>query len=261
MRNKLSDILHQTVGVEISSINDRNISYSAKISLIMRTEIDFSLIKNNKSEEFVPKDVPIAEGDSLIVILKTPECRYNYVEKCTYVKKTPRTCVISVRSPVSLSREQKRGYVRVPINELILISDMPTEEKQELQSAVPKIKTETDADIDINQKEKDKNPKDLLINPRQVESSNLSGGGIAFYSKDLIKSKSIVLVDLGFIAPKLKGIQQQAKVLRCLPTKNRRNTYIVSAQFIKTSFVAQQGINNYVFAQIREETRRKKGLD
>lgn len=247
MRNKISDILHQTVGVEISSVNNKNISYSAQVNLIMRTEIDFSLIKNNKSEEFVPADVPIVEDDMLVVVLKTPECRYKYVEKCTFVKKTPRTCIISIRCPVSLSREQKRGYVRVPISETILISDMSDEKKQAVQNTVPE--------------DKDKNQKDPLLNPRQVKSSNLSGGGIAFYSRDLIEAQTIVLVDLGFIAPNLKGTQQQARVLRCLPVKDRKNIYIVSAQFIKPSFVAQQRINNYVFAQIREETRRKKGLD
>ncbi|MDQ0203278.1 flagellar brake protein [Pectinatus haikarae] len=239
MGNKISDILENTLGVEVAYADDREISYLADIKLVMKSEIDFMITKTCTSEECDVQKIPFKKDDDVLVILKTKECCYSYQGKCTYIK-VGRFFTLSVNYPVSVFREQKREFVRISINKDILLFVVAQNKQQMGTGRLLK--------------------NDFSINTRRVKSFDISGGGIAFYDTEAIAPKTNVLIDLAFIAPDLDGCRQTAQVLRCNKVKENDGLYLIGAQFVDPSFIVQQKINRFVFAQIREQAKKKKEL-
>lgn len=239
MEKKISDILEATTGVEVACANDKRISYLAKIKLVMNSEIDFTLVKTGSGKTCNVKEVPFKKDDDILVILKTADCCYSYQEKCTYIK-MGHSFTLSVKHPTVLRREQKREFVRTPISKDILIFIVAQNKRQECEQLLQ---------------------NGFSINTRQVKSFDVSGGGIAFYDNAAIGTKTNLLVNLSFIAPELNDFHQPAEVLRCTKVKENEELYLIGARFVELSFMTQQKINRFVFAQIRERTRKKKSIE
>lgn len=240
MENIITRVLNQTIGVEIAPADSRERIYIGSIKLVMNSEIDFLLTQTGDSKKYDANKIPFKEGKLVYVLLKTRDGCYSYEQECTYVKKTIRYATLSVKYPVSLTREQKRAFVRTPINAKIVIFSIANNKEQEKNSIV------------LN---------GVCINTRKVRGIDIGGGGIAFFDSVYSESGSSVLIDFSFVSPDLSDYKQSAQILRCVKISQKEEKYFIGARFIDPPFLVQQKLNKFVFAKIRERAKMKKKVD
>ncbi len=205
----------QRVEVNIDTLahkNDEVVNYASRIEDIRDNgTICLALPVDEKLRPIIP-----LTGSPINARIIAPNCVYNFRTVYHRIENIPLPAWI-VDAPETLVRTQEREFVRVALK-------MPIEVTIE-------------------------NSDGSMQRPIHLQSSDVSGGGLGFFSNDMIAEGKRVIIKTNVI-PSVGRISTFAEVKRCQYVE-KQGKYLIGVQFVDFSPQIQNKLVKYLFTQQR----------